>query len=97
VFSLDYTAKPLQTVAAGLTFSYFYLSDKYTYTSYPVNPVDNSGSALGGELFGRAVWNPLTDLSLSLGAGIFLPSMGNINRAADPQWRLELGLIIVLY
>jgi len=97
VFSLDYTVKPLQTVAAGLIFSYFYLSDNITYTSYPVNPVDNGGSALGGELFGRIVWNPLTDLSLSLGTGIFLPSVGNVNREADPQWRLELGLIIVLY
>jgi len=94
---LDYTAKLYPTVSAGLTASYFIRSDDKTYTFYPVNPVENSGSALGCELFGRAVWNPFIDLSLSLGAGIFLPSMGNVNPKADTQWLLELGLTLVVY
>jgi len=97
-FFLDYTAQLHQTVSAGLTASYFIRSDKVTYAGYPVmNPADNSGSALGCELFGQAVWNPFIDLSFNLGAGIFLPSMGNVNPKADTQWRLELGLILVLY
>ena len=96
-FFMDYYLKPGSTVAAGLTISYFYLNDKGTFTSYPLNSADTGGSALGGELFGRMVWNPLTDLSLSMGAGIFLPSMGNANPKADKQWRLELGLILILY
>jgi len=94
---LDYTAQLRQAVSAGLTISYFIRGDNETYTLYPVNPFNDSGTALGCELFGRAAWNPFTDLSLTMGAGIFLPSLGNVNPKADPQWRLELGLVLVLY
>jgi hypothetical protein len=95
---LDYTAQLHQTFSAGLTASCFIRNDEVTYTVYPVaNPVDNSGSVLGSELFGRIVWDPLTDLSFTLGAGIFLPSLGNVNPKADAQWRLELGLLLVLF
>jgi hypothetical protein len=97
-FFLDYILKPHSTFSAGLTASYFIRGDTETYISYPItNPIDNLGLALGGELFGRVIWNPLTDLNLSLGAGIFLPSLGNANSDAEPQWRLELGLILIIY
>ncbi|MDR2702202.1 MAG: hypothetical protein LBB72_07205 [Spirochaetaceae bacterium] len=96
-FFLDYAAQLRPTVYAGLTASYFIRSDKETYTAYPVNPVDNDGSVLGGEFFGRVTWSPLTDLSLNFGAGIFLPSMGNINPKADFQWRVELALMLVVF
>jgi len=97
-FFLDYTAQLHPTVSAGLTASYFIRSDDVTYTTYPVmSSVEASGAALGGELFGRVIWTPLTDLSLNLGGGIFLPSMGNANPKASVQWRLELGLILVIY
>lgn len=96
-FLLDYSAKLHPTVSAGLSASYYIRNDKETYTAYPVNPADNGGSALGCELFGRAVWNPLTDLSVNLGAGIFLPSTGDVNPKAGVQWRVELGLSLVVY
>jgi len=92
--SFDYAVQPHPTFSAGLTASYFILSDKEVYQ---VNPVDNSGTALGCDLFGRAIWNPLTDLSLTMGAGVFLPSFGNVNPKADMQWRFELGLVLVIY
>jgi hypothetical protein len=92
---LDYTAQLHPTVSAGLTASYFFRNDEVTYIVYPA--AGGSGSALGCELFGRAVWTPFTDLSVNLGAGIFLPSMGNVNPKAGAQWRLELGLILVIY
>jgi len=96
-FFLDYTAQLHPTVSAGLTASYFIRSDEGTYTAYPVmNPADG-GKVLGCEFFGRTVWSPFTDLSMSLGAGIFLPSLGNANKEAGTQWRLELGVILAIY
>jgi len=94
-FYLDYTAKPHPAVLAGLTASYFIRNDKETYAGYPVTT--NDGIALGGEFFGRITWSPLTDLSLNFGAGIFLPSLGNVNPKAEPQWHVELALMLVIY
>jgi hypothetical protein len=96
-FFLDYAAQLRPTLNAGLTASCFIRNDKETYTSYPVTAADNDGSVLGGELFGRVTWNPLTDLTFNAGGGIFLPSLGNVNPKADFQWRVELGLLFVLY
>jgi hypothetical protein len=84
-FFLDYTAELHPTVSAGLTASYF------------ITTGNEDNIALGGEFFGRLIWSPLTDLSFNLGAGIFLPSMGNVTPEADPQWRVELGLVLVIY
>jgi hypothetical protein len=86
--SLDYTARVYPTVSAGLTASYFIRGDEETY-----NSVDINGSASGFELFGKAAWNPFTDLSLTMGAGFFLPSIPK----ADTQWRLELGIVLVVF
>jgi len=97
VFSLDYTAELHPAVSTGLTASYFIRSDKETFMVYPVDIADNKGTALGGEFFGRLTWDMLTDLSFNFGAGIFLPSMGDVNPKEEPQWYVELGLIFVLY
>jgi len=94
---LDYNAKLFPTVSAGLTASYFVRNDNVTFKDQVMKPVEDSGSALGCELFGRAVWSPFTDLSVNLGAGVFLPSMGNAYPDAGTQWRLELGLTLVVY
>jgi len=94
---LDYSAKLHPTVSAGLSASYFIRNDKEANTVYPVNPVD-SGSALGSELFGRAVWNPFTDFSVNIGAGFFIPSSDNmIFKTSDAQWRVELGFSLIVY
>jgi len=92
-FYLDYTAQLRTDVLAGLTASYFIRNDNSTYSGYPAG----DGSALGGEFFGRVTWSPLTDLSLNFGAGIFLPSLGDVAPKAGPKWRVELALALVLY
>jgi len=90
---LDYDAKLYPNVSAGLTASYFVRNgDIDSAISF-----DSGGSALGCELFGRAAWNPFTDLSVNMGAGIFLPSLGNAAPDAGMQWRLELGFTLVVY
>jgi len=90
---LDYDAKLYPNVSAGLSASYFIRNSNID----SVMSFYNSGSALGCDLFGRAVWNPFTDLSVNLGAGVFLPSLGNADPDAGMQWRLELGLTLVVY
>jgi len=94
---LDYDAKLYPNVSAGLSASYFVRNGKETNNDIVMTPVDGGGSALGCELFGRAAWNPFTDLSVNLGAGIFLPSLGNVAPDAGTQWRLELGFTLVVY
>ncbi|GBU27056.1 hypothetical protein R84B8_00577 [Treponema sp. R8-4-B8] len=94
-FYLDYAAQLHKTVLAGLTASYF-IRDGETYAGYPLTGT-SSGIALGGEFFARVTWNPLTDVSLNLGAGIFLPIMGDVSPDADPQWRVQLALRLVIY
>jgi hypothetical protein len=85
VFFLDYTAELHPTVSTSLTASYF------------ITTGNEDNIALGGEFFGRLIWSPVTDIILTLGAGAFLPSMGNVNPKADAQWRFVLGLVLVIY
>jgi len=91
---LDYDAKLYPNISAGLSASYFVRNGKDIDSAMAF---DGGGSALGCEFFGRAVWNPFTDLSVNLGAGVFLPSLGNAAPDADTQWRLQLGFTLVVY
>jgi hypothetical protein len=96
-FFLDYTARLHPTILTGLTASYFIRGDTETYISYPADPINNNGLALGGEIFAKIIWIPLTDIRLNLGGGIFLPTLGNVNPDAAARWRMELGLVFVIY
>ncbi|MCL2043374.1 MAG: hypothetical protein FWG89_04460 [Treponema sp.] len=96
VITLDYLARPLQTLAASLTSSFFIMSD-LGYTEYPANIEGNTNYFLGTEIFGRALWSPYSDLQLNLGAGAFIPALGNVAQDADVLWRLELGVIFSIY
>ena len=91
---LDYTARPISNLTFSIADSYFILSDLGTYSGYPGG---RDGYFLGNEFFGRIIWSPVSDLRLTLGGGIFLPSMGNAAGSEDPQWRLELNAVLVLF
>jgi len=52
---------------------------------------------MGNEFSARFFWNPFSDLQMNIGAGIFLPGLGNAAPKADPLWRAEIGLILSLY
>jgi len=95
--NLDYTARILHDLSAGLAMTYFIRSDLGTYAGYPAYMATNKGYALGGELFGRVIWSPVSDLRLNAGAGVFFPGMGNVAPDADPQWRIELNLVLAIY
>ena len=94
MISLEYIARLQRTVSLGLSSSYFIRNDLYTYSGYPISAETDGGHFLGNEFFGRFYWNPFTDLTLNLGAGIFLPSLGNVSPDADNIWRLNLNFIL---
>jgi hypothetical protein len=95
--NLDYTARFRQALSASLDLTYFLRHDLGTYMGYPASVADEKSYLLGGELFGRVIWSPVSDLRLNAGGGVFLPAMGNVAPDAKPLWRIELNLILALY
>ena len=95
--NLDYTARFRRELSSSLAMTYFVRSDLATYAGYPAIVATEDGYCLGGELFGRVMWSPVSDLRLNAGGGIFLPALGNVAPKADPQWRIELNLVLALY
>ena len=96
-FNLDYTARLHRTFSSSLTASYFIRNDLETYMNYPMNgSEDSDGYCLGGELYGRFIWNLVSDLRLNLGGGVFLPSLGNTAPDTEPRWSVELGIVLAL-
>ena len=86
--SLDYTARLHRTFSVGITPSYFFLSD-----------FKNASGKLfmGAEFFGALYWSPLPDISVNLGGGAFLPSLGNVTPDGKPFWVVELNLVLSLF
>jgi hypothetical protein len=92
----EYTARLHETFSVDGTVSYFFRTDRGTWRSGIYS--DGDGYALGGEFFARGIWSPASDLNLTLGAGAFLPQMGNAStKDAAALWRIELGATLALY
>jgi hypothetical protein len=89
-FSLDYAAKLSPAITIGLTFSLF---NNFDASRVSPLPYGSNGGSIGGEFFGRLIWSPFTDVNINLGAGVFMPAASGI----EPVWRVELGLVVVLY
>ena len=86
IFSLDYTARLHRTFSLGLSTSYFMLTS---------SGLDDR--RLGGEIFGGLYWSPVSDISINLGGGAFLPSLGNVAPDDDVYWRVELNAVISFF
>ena len=97
MISLDYTARLNRSFSINAASSYFIRNDLGTYNRYPVDSENNSGNLLGNEFSGRLYWSPYSDLAINVGAGIFMPSMGNVSTGEKNLWRVELGLVLSLY
>ena len=93
LLSLDYTARFLPSLSAGVSTTYFIRSDLETYTAYPLTG-DSDGYFLGEEFFARLMWNPFSDMQINLGGGVFLPSLGNAAPDSAAAWRVELNLVL---
>jgi len=97
MISVDYSARLLDTLTAGISSSYFMRNDLKTYSGYPLPEGNSKGHLLGNEFFARVLWSPFSDIQVNLGGGVFLPSMGDAAPKADSSWRVELNVIIYLY
>jgi len=97
VISLDYIARLHPALSASLASSYFIRNDFISYNGYPLPDGDSDGNFLGNEFFARLVWGPVSDLQVSLGGGMFMPSLGNVAPKADNLWRVELGVVFSLF
>jgi hypothetical protein len=99
MISFEYLARLHRTFSLSLSSSYFIRNDLGTFKSYPIIAATDGGSAnggylLGNEIFGRLFWSPVSDISINLGGGLFMPSLGNAAPGANMLWRLDLGLVI---
>ena len=92
LLSLDYAAKLHPLFSIALSSNYFIRNDKETYSG-----LGDKGNLLGNEFYGRAFWSPLSDMAFNFGAGVFLPSMGNVAPDARALWRVEMNAVVSLY
>ena len=86
--SLDYIVRIHRTFAAGLSAFYFMQS---------FDNSDPNGHLLGAEAYGGLYFSPFSDLSINIGAGVFLPALGNVTPDANKIWRIDLNLILSFY
>jgi hypothetical protein len=96
---LDYMIRLHRTFSAGLAASYFIRSDTKTFQSYPVADINTMVNQylLGGEFYAKLIWSPLSDLRLTMGGGVFMPSLGDIAPKAGNKWRIELSAAVALF
>ena len=92
LLSLDYAVRLHETCSLSLSSSYFIRNDKETLAGF-----GSDGNLLGNEFLASVIWSPLSDMRFNLGAGLFLPSMGNVAPDAKALWRIEANAIISIY
>ena len=97
IISLSYMGRLHHTLSMDMNVSFFVRSDLGTYTSYPVIGVNSDGFLLGTELFWRFLWGMSSNIQMDMGAGVFMPSLGNAAPSADMLWRTELSVIFSLF
>jgi len=83
-FSTDYVVRVLDSLLINGNLHYF----ARTY-----NDSEAKGYLYGGEFWAFAVWQPLDDIRLTLGGGVFFPGLGNVYPdGTDPMWKFIAGL-----
>jgi hypothetical protein len=85
--SLDYMVKLHETLSAGLYPAYFLLTD----------PGSGDKNRLGAEIYAAVFWSPVPDISVNLGGGAFMPSLGNTAPDEKIKLRVELHVVISLF
>nr|AGS54161.1 hypothetical protein [uncultured bacterium contig00051] len=97
VFGMDYAARLTSKLGASLAALYFVRNDLVTANNYPITAVNNEGYFLGGEFFGRVIWSPFSDLQCVIGAGAFIPAMGDVWQDQKALLKMELSLIFAVF
>ena len=96
ILTLNYTARLGPAIGAGLSATCFVRNDLGTQVSYPVSE-DSQGYFLGTEIFARIIWSPFSDLQLNIGAGAFLPALGDAGPEEQALWRAEITMVLAIY
>jgi len=82
---VDYNIKITKTLFAQCAVSYFVR----TYN------VPDEGNFYGGEFFASFGWQPLDDISVFLGGGVFIPGMGNVYpKGTGVMWKVTAGFTL---
>lgn len=97
VITLDYTARIIDSFGVNFTTSYFIRNDKVTLHNYPVSGDVTDNYFLGGELYGKLIWSPVSDLQIRFGGGAFLPALGNVWSGAKSPWKMDLTAIFAIF
>jgi hypothetical protein len=88
-----YTARFRPFLSGEFTAGYFFRTDTDAYGD-PELDGDSRSPLLGGEISGSLTWAPVSDISLSLGGGVFFPQLGKSFAAdAATRWRISLETI----
>jgi hypothetical protein len=83
---VDYAVRILPSLFAEINASYF----GRTYSE-----TDSDGNLYGGEIWASLAWQPLEDIRVTLGGGVFIPGTGNAYPAGtDNMWKINAGLSI---
>jgi hypothetical protein len=93
LLGLDYIVRLHKTFSLALSDNFFMRNDLKTLAE----GFGEEGKLLGNEFFARLFWSPLSDFHVNLGAGMFMPSMGDAAPDANSVWRVEFGLVWSLY
>jgi hypothetical protein len=88
ILTMDYVVRLHETFSIGLYPAYFILNDAESV---------RDKRFLGGEVFGALYWSPVSDISINLGGGAFLPSLGDVAPDENIFWRVELNVIISIF
>ena len=84
VLSAGYNVRFHRTLLADLTLRYF----MKTY-----DDPSEEGSFYGGEFWASVIWQPLDDIRVNLGGGVFFPRMGNLYPSdTGIMWKINAGL-----
>jgi hypothetical protein len=90
---LEYRVRFLESLSGAFNVFAFLRNDTISFRDAELDT--GSSPWVGAEANAELLWAPVTDLSLTLGAGVFLP--GNaMQQDAAPRWRVSLGLLFAL-
>jgi hypothetical protein len=94
VLQAEYTARLHRRFSLGGELLYFIRGDKGTFQGISA---PDGGYMLGAELYGWAIWSPVSDIQVNFGGGAFLPMLGDAAPSDFARWKLEIGVAAALY
>jgi hypothetical protein len=90
----EYSARIHPSLSTQVSAAYFFRTDTHTYSDSELNPSSLS-PLLGGEAYCGFTCAPASDISVTLGGGVFLPQLGRaFEDGASPRGRVSLELIL---